>query len=118
MRRLIVFNHISLDGFIADANGDMSFAHRSDPEFEAFTAENAKGKGDLVFGRVTYEMMMKFWPTPAAAAAMPTVAKKMNEARKYVFSRTLKKADWNNTTLLSGDPAEAIRKLKAEPGEG
>ncbi len=69
MRKLSVFNQVSLDGYVTDARGDMSWAHRSDPEWQAFTAENALGGGVLVFGRVTYDLMASFWPTPAPLAA-------------------------------------------------
>ena len=74
--------------------------------------------GALVFGRVTYEMMAAFWPTPAAMEQMPAVAEGMNTMPKYVFSRTLDKVSWQNTTLLKGDPATEIRKLKKESGPG
>ncbi len=73
MRKLIVFNSVSLDGYFTDANSDMSFAHNPNPdaEFDAFTSGNASGGGMLLFGRVTYQMMESFWPTPAAAESMP-----------------------------------------------
>jgi dihydrofolate reductase len=90
----------------------MSWAHKSDPEWMAFTAENARGGATLVFGRVTYEMMASFWPTPAARQAAPDVAAALNKQRKVVFSRTLKQAAWPNTTLVNDDPAVAIRVMK------
>ena len=69
MARLTAFEFVSIDGYFADRNGDMSFAKASpDPEFEAYMSENAKGGGRLVFGRLTYAMMAAWWPTPAAAA--------------------------------------------------
>jgi dihydrofolate reductase len=49
---------------------------------------------------------------------MPVVAERMNNGPKVVFSRTLAKADWNNTRLFEGDLSEVIRKLKSEPGPG
>src|SRR6185295_16748421 len=100
MRKLMVFNNISLDGYFTDANSDMSWAHRNDDEWNSFSAENAKGGGELVFGRKTYEMMVAHWPTEAAKKQMPDVAKGMNEAKKVVFSKSLKSADWNNTRLI------------------
>jgi dihydrofolate reductase len=118
MRRLMAFEQVSLDGFFVDAKGDMSWAHRQDPEWNAFTAENASGGGTLLFGRVTYEMMAGFWPTPAAMEMMPEVAKGMNNLPKVVFSRTLDKAAWKNTTLVKGDIEAAVRKMKNEPGPG
>ncbi len=117
MRKLTVFNHVSLDGYFVDALGDMSWAHdRQDAEWGAFTSENASGGGELVFGRITYQMMAGFWTTPEALATLPVVAEQMNRLPKVVFSRTLDEARWNNTRLLKGDIAAAMRKLKQEPG--
>jgi dihydrofolate reductase len=117
MRKLVVFNHITLDGYFTDANSDMSWAHKSDPEWDAFAAENAKGGGVLLFGRITYELMESFWPTPAAMEMMPDVAKGMNEMPKIVFSRTLDQASWNNTKLVKSGLIEEVQKMKNEPGE-
>ena len=116
MRRLTVFNNVSLDGFFTDQNGDMSWAHKNDPEWNAFSADNARGGGELVFGRVTYEMMASFWPTPAALEKMPVLAKQMNNLPKVVFSRTLKEATWNNTKLVKSDLVGEVRRMKAEAG--
>ena len=117
MRKLIVFNQVSIDGYFTDADGDMSWAHKQDAEWNAFVAENAKSGGELLFGRITYELMKSYWPTPAAAKAAPVVAEQMNNLPKIVFSRTLDKAPWNNTKLVGGDLAAEIRKMKNEPGE-
>ena len=120
MRKLIVFNSVSLDGYFTDANGDLSFAHsdKPDPEWDEYVEGNATGGGVLVFGRVTYELMAGFWPTPLAAERLPVVAERMNNLPKVVFSRTLDQASWNNTKLVKGDIAAEIRKMKKEPGEG
>ncbi len=120
MKRLLVFNSVSLDGYFTDARGDMGFAYdvAPDPEFDAWTSGNASGGGALIFGRKTYELMVKWWPTPAAAAAMPAVADGMNRAQKYVVSRTLKQVTWQNTQLLKGDLVAEVRRLKGEPGAG
>ena len=118
MQNLIVFNNVTLDGYFADVNGDMSWAHRQDAEWQAFIAENAKGDSRMLFGRKTYELMASFWPTPQAIQALPTVAQRMNSAPKVVFSRILDKASWNNTTLMKGDLAAEVRNLKNEPGPG
>ena len=117
MRKLSVFNSVTLDGYFTDKNGDMSWAHQADSEWNAFVAENASGGGMLLFGRITYEMMASFWPSPAAFEQMPEVAEGMNNSPKIVFSRTMDKATWKNTTVVSGDIAAAVRKLKEEPGE-
>lgn len=118
LRQHVVFNQISLDGYFSDGHGDMSWAHKADAEWVAFTAENARGGGELVFGRITYALMASFWPTPAALERAPAVAERMNSLPKVVFSRTLDSASWNNTPLIKGDLAAEVRKLKVEPGPG
>ena len=117
-RKLIMFNHVSLDGYFTDAAGDMSWAHTRDEEWQRFTNENAGGEAELLFGRKTYAMMAGFWPTPQARQAMPEVAASMNRMRKYVFSRTLQKVEWENSTLVTGDLPSEVRRLKSQSGPG
>jgi dihydrofolate reductase len=116
VRKLIVFNNVSLDGYFADDRGDMSWAHQRDAEWGAFVSENASGGGELVFGRVTYDLMAGYWPTAAALEGNPVVAEHMNNLPKIVFSRTLDRASWKNTKLIKGDIASAMKELKQEPG--
>jgi dihydrofolate reductase len=118
MQRVMVFNNVSVDGYIADDKGDMSWARNDDAEWNEFVQGNARGDGMLMFGRKTYDLMVSFWPTPAAIAMMPEVAEKMNSAKKVVFSKSMKRVEWKNTTLVKGDPVEAVRKMKGEAGEG
>ena len=118
MRRLVVFNQLSVDGYFVDAHGDMSWAKDgADDEFNRFTAERAQTGGVLLFGRVTYEMMESFWPTPEAVRMLPRVAEQMNKLPKVVFSRKMKEARWNNTTVAD-DLEGTIRRMKAQPGPG
>ena len=102
MPRLVVFENVTLDGFFSGENGDLSWAHREskDPEWDEFVAENASGDGQLLFGRVTYELMAVYWPTPQAARNDPAVAEGMNRSPKTVFSRTLDEVSWPNTRLV------------------
>jgi dihydrofolate reductase len=116
MRKVQVFDSVSLDGFFTDAKNDMSWAHKQDAEWNAFVGGNASGNGALLFGRVTYEMMQAFWPTPQAAQQMPEVAAGMNRLPKFVVSRTLETVDWQNTTLLKGDAVASVKALKAQSG--
>jgi dihydrofolate reductase len=117
MRKLRVFESISIDGYFTDANGDIRWAHAGseDAEFAAWVSGNASKGGSLLFGRKTYQMMEAFWPTAVAAQQMPNVAKGMNAARKYVASRTIEPA-WNNSQLLGADLVRAVRDLKASDG--
>lgn len=122
MQRLTVFNHVSIDGCFVDAHGSMAWAHASegdDADWRDFVAGNVRGNGTLVFGRVTYQMMAGFWPSPQALRDQPAVAARMNATSKIVFSRTLARADWNNTELLNpADIAAEMRTLKARSGDG
>ena len=120
MRKLIVFNHVTLDGYFVDANGGMGWAKtdNTDAEWNAFVAENASGGGVLVFGRITYQLMAGFWPTPFAIENMPDVAEGMNRMPKVVFSRTLDSVSWSNARLVKTDMATEIRRMKQESGEG
>ncbi len=121
MQKLMVFNNVSLDGYFTDAKGGMDFGRNDKPdaEWDEFITGNASGTGGMfVFGRITYEMMAAYWPTPQAAISMPEVAHSMNATPKVVFSRTLKEATWSNTRLVKDDLAGEIRRLKEGPGEG
>jgi len=118
MQPLSAFITTSLDGFFADTSGDMGWAHKSDPAWLEFVHGNASGGGTLLFGRVTYELMIRYWPTPMAEQQNPVVARGMNSAQKYVFSRTLEEATWQNTKLLKSDIAGEVQKLKQQSGKG
>lgn len=115
MRRLNVFNLVTLDGYLAGENGDISW-HQVDEEFQELANRASNSGNTLLFGRVTYELMATYWPRPEAIKNDPIVAQGMNAATKIVFSRTLDKADWNNTRLVKGDPAAEVRRLKQEQG--
>jgi dihydrofolate reductase len=118
MATVMVFNSVSVDGYFTGPGGDLSWAHRAnDDEWNDFVSGNAQGNGRLLFGRVTYQMMASYWPTPAAAQNDPEVAEGMNRMPKIVFSRTLKEVKWNNTTLLKGDLAAEVRAMKNGPGD-
>lgn len=118
MGKLRVFNTVSLDGYFTDANGDMSWAHKQDPEWMEFVSSNASSGGGVtfLFGRVTYDMMKGYWPSPAAQKNDPVVAQAMNETPKVVFSRTLDTASWQNTRLVKGDIAAEVQKMKRGSG--
>lgn len=114
MRRLVVWNAMTLDGcFEGKSPWDLGF-HETvwGDELEAFSLEQGKEIGTLLFGRRTYEGMASYWTTATGA-----VADMMNSIEKAVATRTLDKATWNNTRLLKGDAVEAVRGLKAEDGK-
>ncbi len=106
---------VTLDGFFEGPNRDISW-HNVDDEFNQFAIEQTRTVGAILFGRVTYELMASYWPTPAAQSGDPVVANLMNTLPKVVFSRTLQKAEWNNTRLIKDNAAQEILKMKQEPG--
>jgi dihydrofolate reductase len=116
MRKLTVFNLMTLDGYIAGPGGDISW-HNVDEEFQELANAASNSGNTLLFGRVTYELMASFWPTPEAIKTDPIVAAGMNKSEKIVFSRTLQKADWNNTRLVKDDMLGEVRRLKQGDGK-
>ena len=107
---------LTLDGFFEGPNRDIGW-HNVDAEFNDFAVEQL-GKTDLLlFGRVTYELMASYWPTPAALEDDPIVAQTMNSIAKIVFSTTLQEADWNKTRLVKKNAPEEIVKLKEQSGK-
>jgi dihydrofolate reductase len=118
MRKLFSFNMVTIDGFFAGLNNEIDW-HHVDSEFNEFAIEQSSSNAvdTILFGRVTYQLMASYWPTPAALADDPIVASMMNRSPKIVFSRTLEKAEWNNTRLIKDHIAEEITKLKQQPGK-
>jgi dihydrofolate reductase len=114
MPKLIAFNSVTLDGYFTGGGGDMSWAHKdpNDTEWSTFVRNNASSDAALLFGRVTFQLMASFWPTSFAKQRDPTVADRMNNAKKIVFSKTLTEVTWSNTTLLKDNLIDEVRKLK------
>jgi dihydrofolate reductase len=102
MATLRVFENLFLDGYFTGTPGKIEFAHKdpNDKEWTDYVSGNAGGSGLLIFGRITYQEMAAFWPTPMAAQMLPVVAKHMNASPKVVFSRTLANADWAHSRLI------------------
>jgi dihydrofolate reductase len=115
MRKLGVFNFTTLNGFYKGPNEDISW-HQHGGEEAAFAAEGANSRSTLVFGRITYEMMASYWPTPMALENMPEVAKGMNASEKIVFSNTMKTASWSNTKIVGGNIIDEMKKIKKQSG--
>ena len=114
MRKVIMWNLVTLDGFFEGAKSwDLGF-HDSvwGEELEEYSLEQSKSTDTLLFGRATYEGMASYWPS-----AKDKIADFMNRVPKVVFSRTMKKADWNNTRLVKGDAEKEVAKLKQQPGK-
>jgi dihydrofolate reductase len=112
--------HVSLDGFVAGANGEIDWVYLEDELFEDGHAM-IKTADTALYGRVTYQVMESYWPN---AATSPTATKHdidhanwVNPAMKVVFSRSLKKVDWQNTRIVKDHVAEEVGKLKKQEGK-
>ena len=119
MRKVLLLEHVSLDGFLAGPNGEMDWIHVEE-ELWDYVAALTKSADTAVFGRVTYQMMEGYWPTaaenPGATRHDIDHAQWVNNATKLVFSRTIEDVSWENTRVVSGDIAGTIREMKAQPG--
>jgi dihydrofolate reductase len=103
---------MTLDGFFAGPNGELDW-HLVDADFLEYAAEMLRSVDTILFGRLTYELMVAYWPS----APKDEIADKMNGLGKIVFSRTLAKVDWNNTTLVKGALIDEVSKRKRLPGK-
>lgn len=114
MRKLIMWNMVTLDGFFEGARPwDIGFHDAGwGEELQRFSNEQMSAADLLLFGRVTYEGMAKYWP-----GATGETADRMNGIAKVVFSRTLASAEWASSRLVSTDAAEEVARLKREPGK-
>lgn len=124
MRKIVVFNLISLDGYFARENGDIDW-HNVDDEFNNFAVEHTAEFGTLIFGHTTYKIFEEFWPTllsSGSVAGQPAspedmkIAEIIDDVEKIVFSKTLDKVTWKNSKLFHEIDPEEVKKWKA--GEG
>jgi dihydrofolate reductase len=116
MRKVIFFNLVSLDGYFEGPDRDINW-HLVDDEFNEFAIQQTGEFGALLFGRVTYELMASYWPTEDAKRDDPAITELMNRLPKIVFSKTLKKVEWENTRLVNNNFVEVVTKLKHESGK-
>ena len=116
MRKVILFMLISLDGFFEGSSHAIDW-HNVDDEFNQYSLAQLDSAGMLLFGRLTYELMADYWPSPAAAGEDPVTAEYMNRLPKVVFSWTLTEVTWQNSQLVKGDAVEEVLKLKREAGK-
>jgi dihydrofolate reductase len=118
MGRIVVTEFISLDGVIEDPGGAEDFKHggwtfafNTGDEGDRFKLEETLAADALLLGRVTYDGFAAAWPTMEGTGEF---GEKMNGMPKYVVSSTLSNPGWNNSTVLGGDAAEAVAKLKRD----
>ena len=120
MRKLVLFMHVSLDGFATDLAGGLDWIPY-DGELQQYADGIVATVGSPVYGRGTYELMAGYWPgvlnDPDAPENRKAHARWVDSVTKFVFSRTMQKADWNNTIVISENIAEEINKLKQQAGK-
>lgn len=120
MRKLLLFMHVSLDGFVAGPGGEMDWIYVDETIFD-FVGEWANKADAAVYGRVTYQMMEGYWPT---AADQPGATKHdiehaawYNNVEKFVMSKTLKSNALKRTTIISDNLSKSINELKQKKGK-
>lgn len=120
MRRIIVDCLISLDGYLADANGEIDWFTQEEgfnqSEGEGWSLELLRRADTILFGRVTFEGMAEFWPSEWARQNMAEIASHLNGSAKIVFSRSLKTTAWENTTIIPTPQKEVVVELKQRAG--
>src|SRR5215467_2220313 len=120
MRRLIVSNLMSLDGFVAGPKGELDwFVHEGfvkGTEFGQYASDLISTVDAVLLGRLTYEEFVSYWPN--ATNDNPIITERMNNLPKIVFSRTLDKVSWgkwNNARLVKENAPDEVRRMKAQP---
>lgn len=120
MRKLVLFMHVSLDGFAADTDKGLGWISY-DSELQQYADGIVSTVGSPVYGRLTYELMAGYWPgvlnNPNESEHSKAHAAWVDKVTKIVFSRTMKEAGWNNTIVINDNIAEEINKLKQQPGK-
>src|SRR5579864_1682729 len=99
MRKIIVSEMVTADGFFAGPNGEIDW-HVVDHDFNEYAIAMLNTADLIIFGRVTYELMANYWPTSDAMKDDPIVAERMNNLEKIVFSKTEKKFAWKNSMWM------------------
>lgn len=116
MRKIFVFNNVSVDGMFSDAEGGVGWAKRDGEELTEYVKQSRGNISTYLFGKNTYQMFASFWPTPAGKAMNPYFAKILSDGEKIVFSKTLGTPAWENTTVLPAADRKSIERLKAGKG--
>jgi len=114
--------NLTLDGFISGPSSELEWHFKSwNNEMAESLAEELSGSDSILMGRITYQAMEKYWTSLAAGPSSShediLFVYLINQYHKIVFSKTLKKVEWNNSELLKGDLNDEILKLKKRPGK-
>ncbi len=115
MRKIIVLSYLSLDGFTG-SNSDANWIVWDDSVNEYYK-ETQRTTDTVLFGHASFDALKNYWSTPKASAEDPEMIEYINQTKKIVFSKTLKKADWNNSTVLPEIVPGEIAAMKKESGK-
>lgn len=115
MRKIIVSNYMTLDGFFSGPDGEIDWFVWVD-EIAEYARDLISSIDTILFGRVTYELMERYWPTADSAGEDPVIIDAMNALPKIVFSQTLDRVEWNNSRLVREDIPEVVSNLKQQEG--
>ncbi|HMI08644.1 MAG TPA: dihydrofolate reductase family protein [Flavobacterium sp.] len=113
MKKLILFNMVTADGYFEDSNGSVDW-HHADAEFNEFAIRQLNENGPLLFGRKTFAMMQDYWTSVAAFENNPVVAAIMRDKFKLVVSETIDNSTWENTAFIGNDLFESVIRLKQQ----
>jgi dihydrofolate reductase len=111
-----VLNWLTIDGYIAGPGGETDW-FVWDEEIEKFYQEQQSKIDTIIYGRATYDTMSKYWPTASASKEVPAIVDHMNNTPKIVFSKSLQKAEWNNTRMVKEIDKKEILQWKQQPGQ-
>jgi dihydrofolate reductase len=112
MRKVVAVEFVSLDG-VMESPEEWAFSYSND-EMEEANASGMAASDAMLLGRVTYEQMAAYWANQSGGVPMVDY---MNNTPKFVVSTSLDTVEWQNSTLIEGDVAEEIAKLKQQPGK-
>jgi dihydrofolate reductase len=119
MRKIIVSNLVTLDGFFEGPNRELDWFVTGE-EFFQYVRELLDGVDTILFGKHTYQMMASYWPLASISENDPVIKEKMNCLPKVVFSKTLENVEWgkwNNARLVNENIPWEIKKMKQSPGK-
>ncbi len=116
MGKIVISENLSLDGVVQDPTGEEGFRHggwfgqiKDRPEVNKLALDDALGAQALLLGRRSYEFFAARWPSRTGE-----LADRLNSLPKFVISSTLEDPEWNNSTVLKGEPVSEVSNLKRE----
>lgn len=120
MRKIVVFNMVTLDGYYAGEDGNIDW-HKVDDEFNTFAIEHTQEFGTLIFGATTYKLFEEYWPKalvdPATSEDDRKIAQIIEDMEKIVFSKTIKEVTWKNARVVHEINKAEVESWKQQAGK-